>query len=152
MISLASSGLAYMKSTAWRRPRSTARRKSPRVAAAFAVVTPTTLSSGGSVSLARTTRRYLSLCCDHSRSLDGAGIERDDALAEAAGLDQLGVRGLEAGGFQNQDRQRLAGRARVGVADLLALEVLGGLDRRVLRNRPHELGDGLHVVADDLEI
>jgi hypothetical protein len=58
-----------------------------------------------------------------------AKVERDDAFAKAAGLDQLGVGGLEPGRLQDQQRERLAGRARVGVADFLALEVLERLDR-----------------------
>ena len=60
--------------------------------------------------------------------------------------------GLQPGLLQHQDRERLAGRARIGVADLLALQVGGGLDRRIRLHRPDEFRDRLHVVADDLEV
>ncbi len=53
---------------------------------------------------------------------------------------------------EQQHGERLARRARVGVADLVALEILERLDRRIRLHRPDELGDGQHVVADDLEI
>ena len=85
-----------MNLTALRRARITARRKSPFFSAISTVVTPTTLSSGGSTSLATTTARYLSLTFDHSGSVIGAtsiwpDVERGDAFAEAAGLHELGV-------------------------------------------------------------
>ena len=54
--------------------------------------------------------------------------------------------------LQQKNVERLAGRARIGVADLLALEVRGRLDRRIRLHRPDEFGDGLHIVADDLEV
>ena len=61
-----------MNFTALRRARITARMKSPFFSAISTVVTPTTLSSGGSASLATTTARYLSLNFDHSGSVIGA--------------------------------------------------------------------------------
>ena len=60
-----------MKMTALRRARMTARMKSPRFSAISTVVTPTTLSSGGSVVLATTTARYLFLYFDHKGSVMG---------------------------------------------------------------------------------
>ena len=85
-----------MNCTALRRARITARRKSPFFSAISTVVTPTTLSSGGSTSLATTTARYLCLTFDHSGSVIGgdvdlARVERGDAFAEAARLHELGV-------------------------------------------------------------
>ena len=65
------------------------------------MLTPTTLSSGGRMSLAIATARYCALNFDHSGSVIGATsiwpeVERSDAFAEAAGLHQLGVVGLVA--------------------------------------------------------
>ena len=73
--------------------------------------------------------------------VDLAEVERGEHRAESAGLDQLGVLLLVAGLPQQQDRERLAGRARIRVADLLALQILDRLDRRVLLHHPGELGD-----------
>ena len=61
-----------MNCTALRRARITARRKSPFFSAISTVVTPTTLSSGGSTSLATTTARYLCLTFDHKGSVIAA--------------------------------------------------------------------------------
>ena len=84
--------------------------KSPFSAAMLAVVTPTTLSSGGRISLATAMARYLSLNFDQSGSGIGAtsidaDVERGQAFAEAAGADQLGVVGLQAALLQEQHGQ-----------------------------------------------
>ena len=61
-----------MNSTALRRARITARMKSPLLAIAAPVVTPTTLSSGGRMSLATATARYFVLYFDQTGSAIGA--------------------------------------------------------------------------------
>src|SRR5207302_2891992 len=63
--------------------------------------------------------------------VDLTRVQRSDALAEAARLHQLGILGFVARDLQQHRRERLAGRARIGVPDLLALEVLDALDRRI---------------------
>ena len=146
-----------MNSTARRRARMTARMKSPRVFAASPVTMPTTLSSGGNASAPVISTRYLSLFFDHSGSVTGSDVdlpefERGDHRTEPAGLHQFGVLGLEPRFRQHENVERLACRARIGVADLLAFEILDRLDRRILLHQPCELGDREHVVADDLDV
>ena len=88
-----------MNSTAWRRPRSTARRKSPRAGGrlrgrhADHVVERRQGVAGahdGAVLVLVLRPQRLG----DRRDVDCAEIERDDAFAEAAGLHQLGVGGL----------------------------------------------------------
>ena len=71
MISADSFGFATMNSTALRRARITARMKLPRVAAASAVVTPTTLDSAGRKSGAAAISLYLPRFFDHRGSATG---------------------------------------------------------------------------------
>ena len=130
--------------------------KSPRFSAISTVVTPTTLSSGGKASLAATTARYLLLYFDQRGSVIGSHVHlvrlqcRSNALTETTGLDQLHVFQLVAGRLHQHVVERLARRPRIGIADLLALDVLERLDGRIGFHCPHELRDGKHVVADNL--
>src|SRR5690349_8128339 len=88
----------------------------------------------------------------YRHDVDLSRIERRDAFAEAAGLHELGVIGLVAGGLQQHARKRLARRTWIRVADFLALDVLDRFDRRIGLDRPDEFRDGEHVVAHDLQI
>src|SRR6266540_318139 len=61
--------------------------------------------------------------------IDLTRIQRSNPFTEPARLDQLGVGLGVTAGLQQHPRERLARRARIGVADFLALEVFDRLDR-----------------------
>jgi hypothetical protein len=84
--------------------------------------------------------------------VDGTDIKSYDLFAKTSGLDRVDVGLGETDRLHKQDVQRLAGGAGIGVADLVALEILQASDRRIRFHGPDELADGEHVVADDVQV
>ena len=131
--------------------------KSPFDLAAAPVVTPTTFESAGRMSGADGDQLVLALVLRPQglrdrHHVDAADFEHRQAGAEAAGAHQLHFVLLQPLAFHQEDGERLAGRARIGVAELAALQVLERVDRGFRHRHPDELGHGVHVAADDFQV
>jgi hypothetical protein len=72
---------------------------------------------------------------EHERRIDRPLVERGESGADTAERDVLDIVDAHAGGIERHDEDHLAHRARAGVGDAPALQVLDAVDLVGIRAR-----------------
>src|SRR5438128_942587 len=83
--------------------------------------------------------------------VDGAAQNRGEIGADAAGRNQRHFPGVDALGLHRHQDEHVGDGARRGVADLLADDVLDGVQRRIRLGDPENVGDALGARAYDFQ-